>query len=437
MKLTHYIIFGLLFLFSLETFSQEIEIKVKGHVERYGQKLEGVTVRLLRNGKEEKRIVTKSNGKYQFMLVEPNSKYLLEFTKDYHIPIKIQISTENPPKKELVEGEFTIPIGIIERFPEMDVSFLEDPIAIIKYNPEIKTFGFDEKHLQEVKTKLLNAQNTAQMLHQKGMKPMEKAEQAKQETTKENLDSEKKEPENTAKQKEEDKLKNEAEERARKEEAERKAKELTQAAKKKESPVVNQEKSQHSMETDAAKALKNKEEKEAEAKKNQAIKTAYENELLTSMAENQRKSREIDFIREKSEAEASALLERYRKEGELKTYYTPLLISDKEKNKEIEANRLSKQLFISSLSETVAAQNKELKQKEVALEGPKPIYIVLSERREETLFSNSIITEALIKNERVRIKKETMIWGTENFYLNDKAISVEEYRNIFEKLKKN
>ena len=147
--------------FLLMTFSSEKSstikasiLEVKGYVVHKEESIEKASVKLYQNNKIVQMVSTKKGGKFQFMLFS-GMKYMVEINKSGFIPERIQISTEEKTKfngKYLYEFK----VGLINnnKFKGVDISNLDFPTALIKYNISEEEYNHDEKYSKFVRAEM-------------------------------------------------------------------------------------------------------------------------------------------------------------------------------------------------------------------------------------------------------------------------------------------
>lgn len=117
----------------LFSFSQDPIMRFEGKVsDASGKKLDGVSVKILRDGKEVHSTSTGGNGRYQPYEAYYGYIYKVIFTKDGLVSKTIEINSKDNFYEEDVEKEIAIPIDVsmINKEPAIDYSPIENkPVA--------------------------------------------------------------------------------------------------------------------------------------------------------------------------------------------------------------------------------------------------------------------------------------------------------------------
>lgn len=129
-------------------------LEVKGYVYQNDEKAENAEVRLYQNNKIVQRINIKKGGKFQFILFG-GLAYMIEITKEDFVTERIQISTK---EKTEFNGkylyEFRVDLKDIKSFKGVDISNLDFPTALIKYNAEEGEYMHDAVYTEKVRLEL-------------------------------------------------------------------------------------------------------------------------------------------------------------------------------------------------------------------------------------------------------------------------------------------
>jgi hypothetical protein len=463
--------FALLFflIISVSVFAQG-EIRIQGIVERYGKKADGVNVVLYKNNKEFKKITTTSNGKFKFDL-DVNQQYLIEVSKLQHATIKLGFDTHFPEKliKEGVEGEFKIKVDIVEKLEGLDLSILDQPIAIVKFLQKENRFDYDQQYFNSIKAKLQKLYDDVDKLLEQGAKPLpdlspaelakkEEDKKAKEEAARKAKEEADLKVAEEAKRKEKDEQQRKLREEEDKQKADEKRKlKLEEERKTREAALAEQEKNEKNKENrvdkvkdssvaeekknanislkepESARIAKEKEARAEEEKRNQNIKKEYENELLKMAAENEKKQKELSYAQQKGETELNAIKEKYEQEEKIKASAYPIIKETAEYNKKTDYNRQVKHNTMTSLLETVAYVEKNKKSMNFKENvSPAFFYIevapILETIVSEDFFKTTEKTIVKKFNQKEELLKVKYLWGSTYYYLNGKEINEETYK---------
>lgn len=128
-------------------------LEIKGYVFEGDKKVDGALVKLYQNNKIVKMTKTK-NSKFQFILFS-GMRYMVEVDKLGSVSKRIQISTvEKTEFGGKYTYEFMVDLMKASKFKGVDISNLDFPTAIIKYNPEEGEYMYDEAYGKQVRADL-------------------------------------------------------------------------------------------------------------------------------------------------------------------------------------------------------------------------------------------------------------------------------------------
>lgn len=137
--------------------AQKDVVAMKGVLKQHGssKKLTGVTVTLFENGSQKGKVITSSNGKFDFGLAYDND-YKVVFTKDGYVSKNIVIDTKNIPPEEKERGWFEIPmeLSLFEEVDDLDVSILSQPIGKYSFDPSSNDIVHDAAYTDKMKSKV-------------------------------------------------------------------------------------------------------------------------------------------------------------------------------------------------------------------------------------------------------------------------------------------
>ena len=160
--------------FLLLTFSSERSLTIKssileirGYVVHKDKNIEKASIKLYQNNKIVQMMNTKKGGKFQFMLFS-GMKYMVEINKPGFITERIQISTE---EKTEFNGKYLYEfrVGLINsnKFKGVDISNLDFPTALIKYNISEGEYSHDAKYSKFVRAEMRKLQEKARIAKEK------------------------------------------------------------------------------------------------------------------------------------------------------------------------------------------------------------------------------------------------------------------------------
>jgi len=144
-----------------ETSVKASSLVIKGYVFEGNEKVDGALVKLYQNNKVVQMTKTKKS-KFQFILFS-GMRYMVEIIKPGSITERIQISTEEKTQfggKYLYE--FKVDLMSVNKFKGVDISNLDFPTAIIKYNKDDGEYKHDAAYSKQVKLELKKLRAEAQ-----------------------------------------------------------------------------------------------------------------------------------------------------------------------------------------------------------------------------------------------------------------------------------
>jgi serine phosphatase RsbU (regulator of sigma subunit) len=148
---------AILFLFPLKNYasSPKWNIEVKGIVTEKGHQLMGSVVSLFADSTLKQKI-TSDSGEFDFIL-NPDTDYMLTFTKPGYITKCISFSTKNVPAARAKQGfsPYDIEISIYPKIDGVDVNpLLQAPLAMVRYDANMDgggDFAYDEKYMKSIR----------------------------------------------------------------------------------------------------------------------------------------------------------------------------------------------------------------------------------------------------------------------------------------------
>ncbi|MBL4667815.1 MAG: hypothetical protein JKY30_00945 [Flavobacteriales bacterium] len=136
-------------------------LEIKGYVYESNEKVDEALVKLYQNNKVVQMTNTKKS-KFQFILFS-DMRYMVEIVKSGSITERIQISTKE--KTEFggkYTYEFRVDLMKESKFKGVDISSLDFPTAVIKYNKEEGEYMHDAAYSKQVKLDLKKLRQEAQ-----------------------------------------------------------------------------------------------------------------------------------------------------------------------------------------------------------------------------------------------------------------------------------
>jgi hypothetical protein len=416
--------------------------------------LEGVTVGLYKGPMTQKTLLTRADGKFEFKVLVNTGNYTIKFFCPRHVSMFCQISATVPPSEESTDFKFDfkrLPMWADHSDAINTYAFRDYPFAKVSFIG--KKIQEDEYYFQQFKSRVedLSAFEVQKKKETEARQKSDQEKLAKQKAEEEKLKKQKDEQERLAKQKaEEERLaKQKAEEeklKKQKEERERLAREnarqellaqqeaLKKLMEKEEEMLEEKAKKELSAQTDAMRLKQEKEYKQAVKKKNQAIRSQYENELLLLIAESERNEKEKAFLRLKSESENNQLVERMKRERELKENVDKLMQEISYVNRQQKQNE-TKQLKSAQMKSIIEmASYAERSSRVKKMNGYMPTgelsvaqSTTITEKTENKTFYTLTTTTVTSGLKKDVYKKENYIWGIEYFYKNNEPIEEQEY----------
>lgn len=128
-------------------------LEIKGYVYEKDEKVDVALVKLYQNNKVVQMVKTKKS-KFQFILFS-GMKYMVEIQKAGSVTERIQISTEEETQfggKYLYE--FRVDLMALSKFKGVDISDLDFPTALIKYDKDEGEYMHDAAYTKQVKSDL-------------------------------------------------------------------------------------------------------------------------------------------------------------------------------------------------------------------------------------------------------------------------------------------
>ncbi|PJB15165.1 MAG: hypothetical protein CO118_04770 [Flavobacteriales bacterium CG_4_9_14_3_um_filter_32_8] len=129
-------------------------LEIKGYIFQSDVKIDNALVKLYQNNKIVQLVNTKKGNKFQFILFS-GMMYMVEVEKAGFITEKIQISTKvNTEFYGKYLYEFKVDLMNENKFKGVDISNLDFPTALIKYNTDEGEYMHDEAYSKYVSAEL-------------------------------------------------------------------------------------------------------------------------------------------------------------------------------------------------------------------------------------------------------------------------------------------
>lgn len=402
---------------------------------KVGKPLSGVNVALYRENEKIKEIVTGKNGKFKFD-IEIGHEYKITFSYPGCVNMYMLLNLKVPPGTKDLYPDFSIEVPFFDNSNKLiNLSKFQEPFAKIIFNGN-KGF-YDDPSYDFMKDLFIDPE--AKAIAEKKEKAekermiAEKAErEAREEAEKERMIAE------AERRKAEEKLlaTQKAFEEAKAREAERlKAEEVARIREEEEKEKKILEKRNEKTNTDGFSLQQEKEEKKILEKKNTSIKTIYENDLLKTVAENERIEKEKALKKLRVEAEANSVIEVLRKEAVLKaksSYIREQESRDDKKvliNAQIKAQQMKRMLEMSAFSSRsvkINTQNVFPDIRDYKMIEKASVTITIKEELLKTIKTTSIT----LNGKTDTYRKETYLWGAEYYYKNNQEIDNTIYQRV-------
>jgi hypothetical protein len=141
-------------------YAKPSSLEIKGYVFEKNEKVNDAEVKLYQNNKIVK-ITTTKNSKFQFILFT-GMRYMIELNKPDCVSERIQISTL---EKTAFSGKYTYKFRVdllkVTKFTGVDISDLDFPTAIIKYNKDEGEYMHDKSYTRMAKKELQKLKQAA------------------------------------------------------------------------------------------------------------------------------------------------------------------------------------------------------------------------------------------------------------------------------------
>ena len=129
-------------------------LEMSGYVLKNDKKVEGSLVKLYQNNVIVNKLITKSNARFKFLLFSDN-EYMIEVSKEGSLDERVYINTKSlHDLNDKYYFEFIVDLMDAQKYKNVDVSSLDFPTAIIKYDAGEDEFVHDVGYTQQVRNDL-------------------------------------------------------------------------------------------------------------------------------------------------------------------------------------------------------------------------------------------------------------------------------------------
>ena len=142
-------------------------LDASGYILESDKKVEGAIVRLYQDNLIVDKLSTKKNGKFRFMLFS-NSEYMIEINKTDCVQERVYLSTKNEgAMANKYYFEFVVDLMKLKEFEGVDVSNLDFPTALIKYDMDADEYVHDKMYSRNVRADLRKLKEEKRLLKSK------------------------------------------------------------------------------------------------------------------------------------------------------------------------------------------------------------------------------------------------------------------------------
>jgi len=385
------------------TVELQAQLTIQGKIKHEESGIDFASVSVYRKGKRLRTTPAKPNGDYKLKLAY-GQQFVLQFNRPNMVPIKVMVLTEVPYGTTNIEP-VVVNMTMFDHYEGMDISFLDDPVTIIKYvGTEETQFGADTDMMRE---KLERLQRAIEDMKQQEAKSLAALEEEKKEAVSEPV------AEDTV-----------AEEVVVPDPGiERQPDPSTPKTITTDTRTEN---------TEIARKVA-MENKRKQADSNRDVKTVYENQLLEMSAEAARGDKTAQ--QEKGEMERQADLERFKRDQLLRSERDRMVEETIQREAEIEKNRLTKQEWVNDIVEIAAEEQRmrsvQKQQESDTIDAERFILPQQKHYKTQTFISKTETTELIFPGRVVTYRKETynMLFFDINYYYRDGVeIDASEYQ---------
>ena len=391
-------------------------LEFDGKCEKLQKPLSGAIVTLYKNSVKQTQLTTGRNGKFKFFL-DFGANYKITFSSQGCVDMSLLVLENIPKEKENIFPVYEIEVTFFDNDnKDVNLPKFKNPFTKIIFDGK-KMFLDDPDYLKQFEDGLfIDHKAEAKALAEK---------QAKEKATQDKL---------AAQKAAEEKAKLAAQQLAQQQRAQNDADSLAKlkAAEVADTKASDKSSSTESMETDAIKLEKEKEAKAEMAKKNTGIRTKYENDLLKAVAENERIEKEKKYQKMKADAESNSVIEKLRREAELKAKTADLRAQETKNEKTTIINEQVQEQNIKDLVQAAAFARRSIninQQKEVPdishykmVEAPSVAVMNIP-----GFLKNVKTITVTLGNKIIIYRRESYVWGSEYYYKNKDEINKETY----------
>ena len=133
--------------------AQAFYVEMHGIVTEYfsGEPIKGVQVRMVKDGIERETMITKSDGRYSFML-DRGYTYLIWFYKEGWVTKHVKIEATNiPPVPDVPFYELDVQVSLFLWVPDVDLTIFEQPLGLAEYIHSVRKLTWDVEYTEALR----------------------------------------------------------------------------------------------------------------------------------------------------------------------------------------------------------------------------------------------------------------------------------------------
>ncbi len=116
-----------------------------------GDPVKGALVRVLKAGKEEMEVTTRSDGRYKFEL-ERGWKYEVWFSRKSMVTKHVVVDTrEVPPYPDVPFYEMDLQMTLFAWIADVDLSTFQEPIGLAGYKGSVRNMSWDTPYTEQMR----------------------------------------------------------------------------------------------------------------------------------------------------------------------------------------------------------------------------------------------------------------------------------------------
>jgi hypothetical protein len=139
-------------------------IKVTGNVEQNNKPLEKAIINIYLNKNKSQQLNTGPDGKFSIDL-EFNKDYIIQLSKPGLVTKKFEFNTHLPDSANKdINYPFSFTIVLFPTYKNFDLSILDKPLAIVRYDNQYKEFFYDYDYARYINEKVLAIQDRIEYL---------------------------------------------------------------------------------------------------------------------------------------------------------------------------------------------------------------------------------------------------------------------------------